>query len=127
MMNTVLIAEDEPILARNLAIAVERTGRRPTVANSWREAMDAIDLRAFALVCADVNLGDGCGLAMCRVARQRSPDARLLLFTGLDIAFHRAAAGRLHARFLAKPFSLSTFLTVIDELIPAEAGKPGST
>ncbi len=117
-MNPILIAEDEPVLARNLATVLSRAGYRVEVVNSFAAGAAALAGAAFALVCADINLGDGCGLALSKRAREAMPEVPIILMTGRDVETYRREAASIQAAFLAKPFALDVFRATVTAQLP---------
>ncbi len=117
-MNPILIAEDEPILARNLGTVLIRAGYPVQVVNSFRAGIEAVAQSRFSMICADINLGDGCGLALSKRAREAMPGVPIILMTGRDLGTYRQAAEAIHAAFLAKPFALSEFREIVSNQLP---------
>lgn len=134
MNRSVLIIDDEVILARNLARALERLDIKVRIANSYEQALQILDNSALeppGLVCADIRLGDGSGLDIAQVVRLRYPDLPVLVMTGQDTVANRSRAEGLSAQaFLSKPFSLSHFRELVVTLVPAtgdpSAGDPST-
>jgi predicted glycosyltransferase/CheY-like chemotaxis protein len=132
MKPTVLVVEDEPILARNLARSLERAGLATRVAGSFAAARAALDSDgAFAdFLCVDISLGDGNGLDLARLVQQRHPHVPILVMTGQDSVSNRSLAESLNTvAFLSKPFSLAHFRELVSVLLldpPAEGPAPAA-
>ncbi len=118
MMTQVLIAEDESVLARNLATALRRLDIEATVVTSYRSAVQALSERTFDMICTDINLGDGSGLELSDRVRCTSPDVPIIVFTGQDSVENRVRAEDFGpAAFLTKPFSLARFRELVSTLL----------
>ncbi len=117
-MPQVLIAEDETVLARNLAIALRRLDIDATVVTSYQSAMQAVSQCRFDMICTDINLGDGSGLELSDRVRSTLPDVPIIVFTGQDSVENRVRAEDFGpAAFLTKPFSLARFRELVSTLL----------
>lgn len=118
MTAQVLIIEDEVILASNLSAALARSGVTSHVANSIAAAAGKVATHDYALICADIQLGDGSGLDFCEKVRAEKPQLPVIMMTGQDTSGNRLRAEGLGATaFVAKPFSLSRFRELVATLL----------
>jgi predicted glycosyltransferase len=118
MTTQVLILEDEKILANNLATALARVGVSSHVAGSIAEASRRLFEQDYDLICADIQLGDGNGLAFCEEARLTRPSLPIIVMTGQDTSGNRLRSEEFGATaFVAKPFSLSRFRELVATLL----------
>ncbi|MEZ5652611.1 MAG: response regulator [Burkholderiaceae bacterium] len=120
MKPSVLIVEDEAILARNLARSLQRLQVGVRTAGSFAEACAALDgaTRVADLVCVDISLGDGNGLEFARRVQARDPRIPVMVMTGQDSVSNRSIAESLNTiAFLSKPFSLSHFRELVCALL----------
>ena len=118
MTAQVLIIEDEKILASNLATALARAGVSSHIANSIADASSLFCSHDYNLICADIQLGDGNGLAFCEEARQTKPSLPIIVMTGQDTSGNRLRSEGFGATaFVAKPFSLSRFRELVATLL----------
>ena len=81
-MKQILIIEDEAILARNLAITMERAGLDVRIAASAVEARERLAGNQAGLICADIALGDGDGIDVVASYRRDHPDIPVVIMTG---------------------------------------------
>lgn len=124
-MTRILLSEDEPVLARNIARALEKTGA--TVLHAASAAMTRIALgeAEFDLVIADISLGDGDGLDVITEMSDRLAQTPVIVMTGQDSVDNRARAERLPvAAFLSKPFALSRLRELASALVRDSAALP---
>lgn len=100
-MKSILILEDEPLIAMDLQFAFEDAGAHAVVTISCAEAFDALDRMEFDGAVLDVNLGRGetCEPVAIHLREQRIP---FLLHTG-DLDRAGEALRDLEAPILAKP------------------------
>lgn len=118
MNKRVLIVEDEAVLAKNLAMALQRTGIEAVIASSYSEALRQLDAGRYNLVCADINLGDGNGLELAERISKMDIRVPVVTMTGQDSVPHRMRAEQADSpAFLAKPFALSQFRELVASLI----------
>ena len=126
----ILLAEDEPVLARNIARSFARTGAEVLHAASAAETRAALQGGRFDLVIADISLGDGDGLEVIGEACAALARTPVIVMTGQDSVANRARAESLAAAaFLAKPFALSRLREIAAALTSdtgtGSAARPG--
>lgn len=101
---TILIVDDEPLLLRALARALERAGHVVEQAHDARTALGKIATRKYDGAFVDVQLPDGGGLELLGAVRGLDEQLPVVLMTGsptLETAIDAVAAGAL--RYLVKP------------------------
>jgi len=122
-MSTILLIEDEPILARNIATALGRAGFDTVHAASATEARLRLGERRFGLVIADISLGDGDGIEVLGEYGDALRDVPVIVMTGQDCTTNRLRAESLAvAAFLAKPFAMSRLCELAGALISDRPG-----
>jgi predicted glycosyltransferase len=122
-MSTILLIEDEPVLARNMATALGRAGFETVHAASAKEARDAISERRFGLVIADISLGDGDGIDVLTEYGDALADVPVIVMTGQDCTTNRLRAERIAvAAFLAKPFAMARLCELAGALMSDRRG-----
>ncbi len=116
----VLIAEDEPFIALDLALAVEDAGGEVVgpVANR-QDALALIAKGAVAAAILDINLADGDGSAV--VEALVSLDVPFVVHTAVDLPSHLAARVSLDSvRF--KPCQAASLVAHLEALIVSRCG-----
>jgi RNA polymerase sigma factor (sigma-70 family) len=108
---------------------LEEQGASVTAAATVDEATDHLQRECFSLVLTDLRLEQGTeGLDVARMARDRVPGARVVLFSGQDmseIAQEAAEAGV--DELLAKPLSIDALARILTDLgTEVEAPAAGS-
>ena len=115
-MPMVLILDDDPLIALDLAMTVEDDGADAVVAGTLVDARK-LDLNTLDAAILDVNIGPFTSYAF----------ARLLLDAGVPVAFVSGSqrsdipADLSHVLFLAKPCSHSKVLEFINHAMPSVA------
>ena len=107
-MTRILIVEDEPVLANNIARSLEKAGIDCLLAGSAAAARVALAEDQFDLVIADISLGDGNGLDVIAESAEKLQQTPVMVMTGQDSVDNRSRAECLPvAVFLCKPVALS--------------------
>jgi DNA-binding response OmpR family regulator len=81
MSHQVLLVEDDPLIARTLALSLRYEGFDLAVATTVAGAAEALAGREFDLVLCDVGLPDGSGIDLCRTVRARAPRLPILMLS----------------------------------------------
>lgn len=98
-----LLDDDEPFL-RRLAKAMEKRGFAVETAGSVAEGVAVATVRTPAYAVCDLRLGDGNGLDVVEVIRERRPEARIVVLTGYGAIATAVAAVKIGATdYLSKP------------------------
>ena len=120
---TILIAEDEPFVALDLALAVENAGGVPVgPAGSVREALALLESSRVAAAILDFNLSDGDVGPVLQLLIDR--DVPVIVQTGV------AVPSELRSRYpglivLAKPVRSEVLLAKLIALLSGRSGDAG--
>ncbi len=117
-----LVDDDEPFLKR-LAKAMEKRGFEVETADSVAAGKAIVTNRPPAYAVCDLRLGDGNGLDVVEVLREKRPDSRLVVLTGYGAIATAVAAVKIGATdYLAKPADATDITNALlargDELPP---------
>lgn len=124
-MTRILLSEDEPVLARNIANALGKGGATVVHAGSAAAMRLALGEGRFDLVLADISLGDGDGLEVIGEMAAALHGTPVIVMTGQDSLSRRARAEQLPvAAFLSKPFALSRLRELVAALTRDAAATP---
>lgn len=107
----VLLVEDDHALAATLQSGLEEGGFRTHLAHTCRQADEALQHSAIAVVILDLGLPDGDGIHWLQAARSRGITIPVLILTARDAVDDRVLG--LDAGgddYLAKPFAFSELL-----------------
>lgn len=116
-MDPILILEDEPVLQRLLARALQNAGFEVLTAESAEDAVSSGEVRRLAMLVADVNARGASGPAVAELLREHQPDLRVLFISGHDPAFLESHGIPPTADFLQKPFSPRAFVDTVRRLL----------
>ena len=118
MSYSVLIVEDEPVLARNMHTYLERHGIGCQLAASGEEGLELLEAERPDVVLLDHNLPGKTGLAVLRLMREREPNLPVVMATGHgseQVAVDAMRAGAFD--YLIKPVSLHQLKQVLDRAV----------
>jgi DNA-binding response OmpR family regulator len=121
---SVLIVEDERLLAKTLSAALQEAGYAAVVTNSAEQAEKRwLGGDRFDLVILDNRLPKRTGLDLLRAARERGEDVKVILMTAYDNRDVSKEATSLRVdKYVCKPFDLDGMVHTVGELI----GDPGN-
>ena len=110
----VLIAEDHGEVAETLREAFERAGHRAVACSTFEEARGMLLRQRFDLLVTDVRLGAFNGLQLALIARDRTPEIRIVVISGFDDPVLKMEAANLGAAYLLKPVTAEPLLELLD-------------
>lgn len=123
MERSVLVLEDDVVLAETLKEFLEQSGWRVECSHTASDARSKLESDVFDLVLADYLLPDAHGLVVFEEIQRRSPLTRVMLMTGVQDmevaaqAFRKGADG-----LLPKPFDIPELEERIEELMDSKTG-----
>ena len=120
---TLLLVDDDEAFLKRLAKAMEKRGFSVETADSIAAGKAIATARPPAYAVVDLRLGDGNGLDVVEVLRERRPDARVVVLTGDGAISTAVAAVKIGATdYLSKPADATdvtnALLATPDELPP---------
>ncbi|MBI5837273.1 MAG: response regulator [Candidatus Eisenbacteria bacterium] len=121
MAKSILIVDDERLLARTLSKALKEAGYKAAIAATAEQAEKQIfSDQVFDLVVLDYRLPKSSGLAIVQKMREQNVGSRVILMTAFGTPEVRAEARRLQVdKFIRKPFDLTRMLNEISDLVGA--------
>ena len=124
-----LVDDDEPFVKR-LARAMEKRGFIPETAETVAAGKQIAETRPPAYAVVDLRLGDGNGLDVVELLRERRPDCRIVVLTGYGAIATAVAAVKIGATdYLSKPADaddVTRALLAKGELMPPPPENPMS-
>lgn len=121
--NSLLIVDDDEPFLRRLARAMEKRGFAPEMAETVAGGRAIATARPPAYAVIDLRLGDGNGLDVVEVLREKRPDAKIVVLTGYGAIATAVAAVKIGATdYLSKPADANDVTNALlangDELPP---------
>lgn len=127
---TLLLVDDDAPFVTRLARAMEKRGFKPETAESVAAGRAMALARPPAYAVVDLRLGDGNGLDVVEVLRDRRPDCRVVVLTGYGAIATAVAAVKIGAiDYLAKPADaddIANALLARGDLLPPPPDNPMS-
>lgn len=120
---SLLLVDDDEVFVRRLAKAMEKRGFEVETALSVAGGKAIATARPPAYAVVDLRLGDGNGLDVVEVLRDRRPDSRVVVLTGYGAIATAVAAVKIGATdYLSKPADATditnALLATPDEMPP---------
>lgn len=117
-MTTILIVDDEYLIADILGYAMEDEGYMVVKASNGRKGLEVLDRERPELVITDFMMPvmDGLEFARAIRARQASADLPIILMSGAQGSVGRASP-ELFAAVFDKPFDINQIIAKVKELI----------
>lgn len=117
---SVLLVEDDPMIAKTLQLSLRYQGFDLALAASVGEASQRLGQARFDLVMLDLGLPDGSGLDLCRRLRERDDSAALPILMLTAVTDEATAAACLDAGaddYIRKPYGLQELVARMRRLL----------
>lgn len=117
-MASILVVEDEPVLARNLRDSLQLGGHDTVTAATGEDGLEAAQAGPPDLVLLDYRLPGIDGLEVIKELRRRGSSAAIVMMTAhgnIDTAVEAMKAGA--SDFLTKPLDLQELQLVVDRVL----------
>lgn len=112
--DTILIADDDPVIRRNLRVLLESEGYRIVEAADGMEAAQALEAPSITLVLLDLKMPGCTGLDILRDYQDRLEDTPVIVVTALGGSSAAIEAMKLGAYdYITKPFDLDEVLFTV--------------
>jgi DNA-binding response OmpR family regulator len=122
----ILVVEDEPVLAGNVAAALQLAGFTVDRAGSLHDANALLASFAYEAMVLDRKLPDGDGLMIVREMRQKGTSLAVLALTARDTIEDRVVGLDAGADdYLVKPFAMEELLARVRALLRRPGGVLG--
>ena len=123
----ILIIEDDPMIGRNLALALKEAGLIADWVQDGVQGLDAAKTGHYAVVLLDLGLPRKSGTDVLKSMRDRGIDTPLLIITARDGIDDRVEGLDLGADdYLVKPFSFKELLARIRAILRRQGGHAAS-
>jgi DNA-binding response OmpR family regulator len=112
--SSILIVDDERVLAKTLAHFLQRQGCRTHICHTAKDAISTLATDPFDVVLADFELPDSQGLDLLRHIRKTLSTSRIVVLTAHpSTEAIEVATKKLKAKYLQKPFELEDLMAAI--------------
>lgn len=119
----ILVVDDDPVVLQMVSEVLGTGGYVPTVTADPRQALALLGAETFDLIISDFVMPHVDGLQLLETARERNPSAAVLMMSGFGTGrLVRESLDKGAAEFIAKPFEVTAFLSMVDEIL-ARAGR----
>ncbi|MDY3197957.1 MAG: sigma-54 dependent transcriptional regulator [Pseudomonadaceae bacterium] len=121
MEQSILVVEDDELLASNIQSYLERKGNEVQVQHSAEAALESLSVFNPDVVLTDNSLPGMNGLELIRVLQEQLPQTKIIMMTGygnIEDAVAAMKAGAFH--YLTKPVVLSELLLLLDKCRQAQ-------
>jgi two-component system OmpR family response regulator len=116
---SVLLVDDDELLAKGLARALRAAGHHVETAHTADEALRLATEFVPAVVVVDVVLPDGNGFSIARRLREKSRSLGVVLISGHEESELQAMGERpAHSEFLVKPFGHEALTHAVQKVSP---------
>ena len=116
----ILVVDDEPLAAQQVARFLERADVRTSIANSGHAALASDRNDAADLIVTDLRMPDGDGVELIRGIRAHDPDRPIIVVTGQVLREAEAEALEAGAsELLRKPLDLHELSAAVARLLPS--------
>jgi DNA-binding response OmpR family regulator len=122
---SILIVEDEKLLAKTLSSALKEAGYETSTVRTAEQAQKQLFPEGvFDLVILDNRLPKADGLSVLKEIRKREAETKVVLMTAYDNSGVREKAERLEVDgYVKKPFDLAWMLSYVEQLLSSGRGK----
>ena len=114
----ILIVEDEQSLMESIVTYLEMEGFKCLEAYDYHTALTLIDKHNYMCMLIDLNLPDGDGLELVKIARRNDEKGGIIIISARDAIDHRITGLEAGADdYLVKPFNLSEMVARVQSVI----------
>jgi CheY-like chemotaxis protein len=110
---SILVVEDELLIAMDIAGALENAGAHPTMTTTVRHALILVEHDGLSGAIMDHALSDGDSTALC--ARLKERGIPYISYTG----YAAVAGADPAAPLIEKPVPMDTLMSALEELLPS--------
>jgi two-component system response regulator AtoC len=121
MRLSVLLVEDEPILAKNICAYLVRYGYEVRIATTAEAGLSELEAFKPDIIVLDFNLPGMNGLEALAKIRAIDPQIKVIMMTGhgsIDLAVKAMKAGACH--FVTKPIAVGKLRLMLEEAVQNE-------
>jgi DNA-binding NtrC family response regulator len=113
-----MIIDDEPIVGKRLKRLLEKDGFEVETFTRGSVAAEYLERKSFDIIITDLKMGRVDGIEILENAKEKNPDTKVIIISGLmktdlaDEAFRKGAFG-----FIIKPFKFEELKKLVKEAV----------
>ncbi len=115
---TILIVDDEVLLAASLRRVLQRAGYEVSTVRSGEDALALLEVEAVSLVISDMLMPGMSGLELLAAIRDRWPQTTRLLFSGNFVEGEATINQPVFHAWLPKPWDNAQLVALISRFFP---------
>jgi DNA-binding NtrC family response regulator len=124
----VLVVDDDKAICRLVDSILEMEGYPRRLAFNGNDARKAMADEAFDILISDIYLGDGSGLDLLELMKEKQPDAEVVIMTAQGSVETAVTAVRRGAfDYISKPFVIDALLEILRRIEEKRTLTPAST
>ena len=114
----IMIIDDEPIVGKRLKRLLEKDGFEVEAFTRGSVAAEELERKSFDIIITDLKMGRVDGIQILENAKEKNPDTKVIIISGLmkielaDEAFRKGAFG-----FIIKPFKIEELKKLLKEAV----------
>jgi two-component system cell cycle response regulator CtrA len=114
----ILIVEDDPMVAKSIAMALENEGHFHVIAETAEDGLNAVREGSYDAVILDINLPDSDGFQFIKTMRRNQINTSVLVVSGRATVTDRVVALTSGAdAYLTKPFDRQELIALLNAII----------
>lgn len=115
---SILVVDDEEIIAESLKFDLKKKGYEVSVSPSGEDAVEKIEKAGFDVIITDIVMGKLDGLGLLEVIKAKQPGAKVIILTGYASIDTAIEAVRLGADdYLQKPYNKVEMFLRVDKCV----------
>ncbi len=109
-----MIVDDEPIVGKRLKRLLEKEGYDVEVFTRGSIAVEELVKKTFDIIITDLKMGRVDGIRIMEAARERNPDTKVIIITGLSkVEIANEALNKGAFDFIMKPFRIEDVRRIV--------------
>ena len=114
---SIMIVDDEPIVGKRLKRLFEKDGYNVEIFTRGSQALKELENKKFDIIITDLKMGKVDGMQILETAREKYPDTKIIIISGLsknELVIDALKKGAYS--FIVKPFKFNELKEVVLEL-----------
>jgi len=111
---SIMIVDDEPIVGKRLKRLFEKDGYNVEIFSRGSQALKELENKKFDIIITDLKMGKVDGMQILETAREKYPDTKIIIISGLsknELVIDALKKGAYS--FIVKPFKFNELKEVV--------------